>query len=75
MLGFSAEGTDFQMYVWRSVLFSMPSKRGCQSLQSTYENNFKRILGKGHVGWPYIGYKAKKEKFFSEFFATSFFEP
>lgn len=38
------EGTDFQMYVWRSVLFVMPSMRSCQSLQSTYEKNYKSFL-------------------------------
>ena len=38
------EDTDFQMYVWRSVPFVMPSMRSCQSLQSTYEKNFENFL-------------------------------
>ena len=84
------EGTDYQMNVWKSVPFAMPSMHNCQYLQSTYEKNFKsflssafltpsnnwkqKVLGRVHVEQPYLEYK-EKGKSSSDFLQLAFSNP
>jgi len=56
------EGTDYQMNVWKSVPFAMPSMHNCQSLQSTYEKNFKSFLSSAFFDSKWEADRKPKEK-------------